>query len=95
MQIDFQMAKTSLLTLLVVTTAALDVAFATYVYYPPCGPPRYLDYGGYRPVQKKYKVGAKIEYYCNNGYRLYGDSSSYCKYNRRSYWNSPTPICKR
>ena len=89
------MAKISLLTLLVVVTTTLDVAFATYVYYPPCDPPRRLDYGSYHPVLKKYTFKTKIKYSCNKGYRLYGESESVCKFNKRPYWNNPTPICKR
>ena len=87
---------TSPLTWLVIAVATVQVAFATYAYYPPCEPPHSLDYGEYGPIKDEYPVGSKIEYRCNDGYVLYGKSWTVCKYyNRKSSWTHKAPVCKR
>ena len=85
----------SLASVLLIAVATLQVAFATY-YYPPCDPPHRPNYGGYDPYgRSKYPIGSKIKFYCNDGYSLHGSSYTVCKYNKRSSWSHPHPVCKR
>lgn len=85
----------SLPTILLIAVVTFQVALATYAYYPPCDPPHSPSYGGYGPIKSKYPVGSKIKYYCNDGYRQHGASWTVCRYNKRSYWANPPPVCKR
>lgn len=83
------------LALLAIAVATIQVAYATYAYYPPCDPPQRTDYGGYQTMEK-YPVGTRVTYMCDKGYVLYGAPYTVCRYSdRRSYWTNPAPVCKR
>lgn len=88
------MANYLLALALIVVVATTQVAFATYPS-KLCDPPRRIDYGGYSPYRPQYSVGSKIQFHCDKGYELYGSSWTVCKWDKRSYWAHPPPICKR
>lgn len=84
----------SLLTTLLIAIATAQVALA--IYYPTCGAPHRPDNGGYNPINDKYTVGSKINFFCKTGYRLHGSSSTICKHKlKKSYWSHESPVCKR
>ncbi len=84
----------SLLALAVIVVATTQVAFATY-HSKGCDPPHRIDYGGYTPYKPQYSIGSKIKFHCDKGYKIYGASWTVCKWDKRSYWAHPLPICKR
>jgi hypothetical protein len=85
----------SLLTTLLIAIATTQVALA--IYYPKCGPPHRPDNGGYNPINDKYAVGDKINFFCKTGYKLYGASSTICKdkFLKKPYWSHESPVCRR
>ena len=88
------MASSSLLAILLIAVATIQVALATY--YSTCDPPTQPEYGGYTPYRTRYYVGSKIEFFCNSGYRRYGPSWSVCReHKKRVFWSHPPPVCKR
>jgi len=84
----------SLLALAVIVVATTQVAFAIYPS-KLCVPPHRIDYGGYTPYRPQYSVGSKIQFHCDKGYKLHGPSWTVCKWDKRSYWAHPPPVCKR
>lgn len=91
-----QMASSTLLAILLVAVATVQVALATN-YYFTCDPPSPLEYGRISPPYRpKYYAGSKIKYSCNSGYRRHGPSWSVCRVqNKRAYWFPAPPVCKR
>ena len=84
----------SLLTVLLIAVATVQVAFASY--YSTCDPPSHPDNGGYSPYRSKYSIRSRINFYCNKGYSRFGSSSSVCTYyNNKAYWTNRPPVCKR
>lgn len=85
----------SLLTALLIALATAQVALAQYK--PKCDPPRHPDNGGYNPVNDKYAVDSRINFYCAPGYRLRGASWTTCKHDifeRKSKWAQKSPVCR-
>ena len=50
-----------------------------------------IPYGGVKV--SSYKHGSRAQYYCNKGYKLYGDEYVECLHT--GYWGGKTPVCKR
>ena len=50
-----------------------------------------IKYGGVKLSSKHY--GSRAQYYCNKGYKLYGDEYRNCLYT--GYWGGKAPVCKR
>ena len=50
-----------------------------------------IKYGGVKLANKHY--GSRAQYYCNKGYKLYGDEYRDCLYT--GYWGGKAPVCKR
>lgn len=80
------------------------MAWATWAN---CGDPYHIcyappphDYGGYRPDESHYADGARIQFYCDDGYTLSRSSYADCVYDsyaKKGHWRYPDsePICKR
>ena len=49
-----------------------------------------MTYGGYRGSNFTYS--SSVEYYCNRGYKLVGQSHRSCQADR--HWNASLPLCK-
>ena len=56
-----------------------------------CGDLDHIQYGGVRI--STYTVGSKAHFYCNKGYKLYGEPWRQCLYDGR--WGGKYPVCKR
>ena len=56
-----------------------------------CGDLDHIQYGGVRTTT--YTVGSKAHFYCNEGYRLYGEPWRQCQYDGK--WGGVYPVCKR
>ena len=55
---------------------------------------KYLDDPDYGYVKTNGReVGCVANYYCHDGYKLYGNSVRKCLYN--GYWSGDKPKCKR
>ena len=69
--------------------------FASATYY--CSQPGAVQYGSYTPQAKSYRIGEGIDYSCNSGYILEGESWIGCihREGQRPGWSHPPPICKR
>ena len=50
-----------------------------------------IEYGGVK--LSSYHPGSRAWYYCNKGYKLYGDAHRQCLYNGE--WDGKAPVCKR
>lgn len=88
------MAK-SVLTILIVAIATLQLAFATNRY---CKPPKNISNGGFKPYDDKYPVGSRVSFYCADNFELYGSSSAKCihsKYYKIAFWSHKPPVCRR
>ena len=56
-----------------------------------CGKLDHVEYGGVKV--KYYTVGSKAFFYCNKGYKLYGEPHRVCEYDGQ--WGGEYPVCKR
>lgn len=91
----FEMALHAILVSLMAIATA-QVALAASVNY--CFPPNGLEYGEYSPVKVSYSLGDTIEYYCNQGYEIEGQSQAECIYDSsmdQARFSSPPPVCNR
>lgn len=62
-----------------------------------CQPPPVPKNGGTRgALQSSYDIGGYVEFLCNPGFKLQGDSLTVCIDTQDGgVWNKPTPICVR
>ena len=63
-----------------------------------CYPPENFAHGVIRPLREYYHIGHAIDFECEDGHELEGETWTICVYNtttRTAHWHFEIPHCKR